>query len=106
VCTALGTGVEDQCDAHPDGALLMRKMIEFHTLAMVTDMTTKERGMVMGRILTGSSCLASDIRKTSFRAVMTELLSEGAGEVKWGQTEATSVQRPWGGQESMLHLNG
>ena len=49
--------------------------------------------------------MASDVRKTSFRAVMTELLSEGV-EVKWGQTEATSVQRPWGGQESMLHLNG
>ena len=54
VCTALGTGVEDQCDDYPHGALLMRKVIEFHTLAMVTDMTTKERGMVMGRILTGS----------------------------------------------------
>ena len=53
--------------------------IEFHTLAMVTDMTAKERGVVMGRILTGSSRLANDIRKTSLRAVMTELLSEGVG---------------------------
>lgn len=94
--TALGTGVEDQCDAHPHGALLMGEMIEFHTLAMATDMTTKERGMVMGRILTGSSRLASDIRKMSFRAVMTELLSEGVGEVNWGQTETTSCAKALG----------
>ena len=53
--------------------------IEFHTLAMVTDMTAKEKGVIMGRILTGSSRLANDIRKTSLRAVMTELLSEGVG---------------------------
>lgn len=72
------------------------KEIEFHTLAMVTDMTTKERGVVMGRILTGSSRLATDIRKTSLRAVMTELLSEGVGEVNWRQTEARSCAKALG----------
>lgn len=45
----------------------------------------------MGGSVTGISFLASDIRKTSLRGVMIELLSEGVEEVNGGQTEATAM---------------
>ena len=86
-----GRSEEDRHDPRSHATVLMREMVESRTFAKATD-----RGF-LGEVLgIGRVCNRNDITKCFLRGVVIELLSEGVGEVNWGQTEATAYAKALG----------